>query len=152
MNSVKARENYEAALSLLPELKEEQSVPQLFKVVRHVFSMNSLLRLMGDKDSVSIWKQTIKSPPHCFVLLHELVKVALRRSRSPNEALQWCWMEAQVARRSWQGYYGDELNMIRRLQGAKETSFDLSHSLVMSFNSRIFLNSARWSGGSPMPS
>ncbi|XP_057853494.1 uncharacterized protein LOC131063625 [Cryptomeria japonica] len=56
-----ARQDYEAALSLMDELQEEQSVPQLFKAVRHVFSLNAFVNLIDHKDShsLSIWKKRV---------------------------------------------------------------------------------------------
>ncbi|KAH9318677.1 hypothetical protein KI387_020446, partial [Taxus chinensis] len=56
-----AREDYETAVLLMDELQEEQSVPQLFKAVRHVFSLNAFLNLINHKDShsLSIWKKRV---------------------------------------------------------------------------------------------
>lgn len=57
MDIAKATQNYEAVFSLLPQLKDEQSVPQLFKAARYVFSLNAFVSRQGGTDSVFIRKE-----------------------------------------------------------------------------------------------
>lgn len=59
MDFAKARQSYETVFSLLRELKDEQSVPQLFRAARHVFSLNTFVSRQGGTDSGSIWKERV---------------------------------------------------------------------------------------------